>query len=38
MVVELYERLDRQRMMNRLGLQSAVMLVWLPMVLSLIHI
>ena len=35
MVVELYERLDRQRMMNRLGLQSAVMLVWLPMVVVL---
>ena len=35
MVVELYERLDRQRLMNRLGLQSFVMLVWLPMVIVL---
>lgn len=35
MVVELYERLDRQRLMNRLGLQSFVLLVWLPMVIVL---
>lgn len=35
MVVELYERLDRQHMINKLGLQSSVMLVWLPMVIVL---
>ena len=32
MVVELYDRLDRQRLMGRRELQSFILFIWLPVV------
>ena len=32
MVVDLYDRLDRQRLMSRRDLQSFILFIWLPVV------